>query len=100
MTVAPGGILGLVGESGSGKTTIALALLGYARPGVRITGGEVVVGGKRLRPGDERGLRGLRGRLVTYVPQDAANALNPALRVGQIINDMLSEHAGAPTFRR
>ena len=93
LTVAPGGILGLVGESGSGKTTIALALLGYARPGVRITGGEVVVGGKRLRPGDERGLRGLRGRLVTYVPQDAANALNPALRVGQIINDMLSEHA-------
>ena len=43
-----GEILGLVGESGSGKTTTALALLGYARPGARLAGGEVVVDGHAL----------------------------------------------------
>ena len=35
----PGEILGLVGESGSGKTTVALALLGYSRPGMTIVDG-------------------------------------------------------------
>ena len=37
--IAPGEVLGLVGESGSGKTTVGLALLGHARRGVEITGG-------------------------------------------------------------
>ena len=41
----PGEILGLVGESGSGKTTVALALLGYARPGMMIVDGSVVIDG-------------------------------------------------------
>ena len=37
--------------------------------------------------------RRLRGRLVSYVPQDPGNALNPALRIGEAIQDMLDEHA-------
>ena len=46
LTLGRGEILGIVGESGSGKTTLALALLGYARPGVRIAGGRVTVAGR------------------------------------------------------
>jgi peptide/nickel transport system ATP-binding protein len=80
LSVAPGQILGLVGESGSGKTTTALALLGYARPGVRTAHGEVVVAGERVGGRDEQAARRLRGRLVSYVPQDPGNALGPALR--------------------
>jgi peptide/nickel transport system ATP-binding protein len=94
LAVAPGEILGLVGESGSGKTTTALALLGYARPGVRIVRGEVVVSGETVSGRDEGAARRLRGRLVSYVPQDPGNSLNPALRIGRAIQDMLDEHAG------
>ncbi len=94
LSVAPGEILGLVGESGSGKTTAALALLGYARPGVRIAGGTVEVAGRQVDGSDERSARRLRGSLVSYVPQDPGNALNPALRIRSAIEDMLDEHAG------
>jgi peptide/nickel transport system ATP-binding protein len=94
LAVAPGEIVGLVGESGSGKTTTALALLGYARPGVRIVGGTVEVTGRPIASRDERRARRLRGSVVSYVPQDPGNALNPALRVRTAIQDMLNQHAG------
>ena len=41
----------------------------------------------------ERAARALRGRVVSYVPQDPGNALNPALRIGDAIEDMLGAHA-------
>ena len=89
-----GEVLGLVGESGSGKTTVALALLGHARRGLRITGGEVLLDGTdllRLSPG---GLRAARGAKVAYVPQDPAAALNPAQRVGTQLREALQVHPG------
>ncbi len=97
ISVAPGEILGLVGESGSGKTTVALALLGYCGRGVRITGGTVTVAGHRIDTTDERATRRLRGRIVSYVPQDPGSALNPALRIGASLRDMIGEHRGAAT---
>jgi peptide/nickel transport system ATP-binding protein len=87
-----GEILGLVGESGSGKTTTALALLGYTRPGIMIRSGAVEVGGEQVLGRDERALRGLRGRVVSYVPQDPGGALNPSLRIGDAIMDVLRAH--------
>jgi osmoprotectant transport system ATP-binding protein len=87
-----GEILGLVGESGSGKTTTALALLGYTRPGVVWRSGTVEVGGEQIGGRDERSLRTLRGRVVSYVPQDPGGALNPSLRVGDAILDVLRAH--------
>ena len=69
-SLGAGEILGLVGESGSGKTTTALALLGYTRPGVVWRSGTVEVGGEQVGGRDERSLRSLRGRVVSYVPQD------------------------------
>jgi peptide/nickel transport system ATP-binding protein len=91
-SLAAGEILGLVGESGSGKTTTALALLGYTRPGVMWRSGTVEVGGEHVRGRDERSLRDLRGRVVSYVPQDPGGALNPSLRVGDAILDVLRAH--------
>jgi peptide/nickel transport system ATP-binding protein len=91
--VAPGEVLGLVGESGSGKTTTALALLGYSRPGVRIVGGTLEVAGRVLSGLPEAQVRGYRGRLISYVPQDPAAALNPSVRVGDQVAHMLRRHA-------
>jgi peptide/nickel transport system ATP-binding protein len=85
-------ILGLVGESGSGKTTTSLALLGYARAGSTITAGSVEVNGKRLSGQGERAVRALRGKVISFVPQDPALALNPSLRIGETLEDMARAH--------
>src|SRR5581483_6201678 len=76
----------------SGKTTTALAMLGYCRPGVRLAGGHIEIAGERLTGLSEGRLRERRGRLVSYVPQDPANSLNPALRVSRSIKDVLDAH--------
>jgi peptide/nickel transport system ATP-binding protein len=92
LDVAAGKILGLVGESGSGKTTVALALLGYARRGLEIVAGRVLLDGKDVLEAPPDTLRALRGAIVAYVPQDPASALNPALRVGAQLNEALKVH--------
>ena len=90
--IAAGEVLGLVGESGSGKTTVGLALMAHTRRGARITRGRILVEGRdvlELRPSE---VRALRGRTVSYVPQDPASALNPALRIGTQLEETLLAH--------
>jgi peptide/nickel transport system ATP-binding protein len=93
--VSAGEVLGLVGESGSGKTTVALALLGHARRGLRITAGQVLLDGTDLLALSPRDLRAARGARVSYVPQDPSSALNPTLRVGTQVREVLQVHAEA-----
>ncbi|PRN02890.1 peptide ABC transporter ATP-binding protein [Pseudomonas sp. LLC-1] len=91
-SLAAGEIVGLVGESGSGKTTLATALLRHARQGARIVGGQVVVAGQSLLELEGEALRLARGGLVGYVAQDPATALNPALRLGALLQETLLAH--------
>jgi peptide/nickel transport system ATP-binding protein len=92
LDLRPGEILGLVGESGSGKTTTALSLFGYRERGVRAAQGEIEISGQTLA--SEQSFRGARGRLVSYVPQNPGQSLNPSLRVAAAIEDMLRAHSG------
>jgi ABC-type glutathione transport system ATPase component len=91
-TLDPGQTLGIVGESGSGKTTTALAILGYARPGMKIVAGAITIAGHQVDLSDERSARRLRGSIVSHVPQDPGTNLNPSLRIGACIGDMLTAH--------
>ncbi|HTT54823.1 MAG TPA: ABC transporter ATP-binding protein [Streptosporangiaceae bacterium] len=92
--VPPGAVLGLVGESGSGKTTVALALLGHTRRGLSVAAGEIRLDGTDLLRLPPARLRALRGPAVSYVPQDPAAALNPALRIGYQLRETLRVHPG------
>ena len=60
-SVRAGEVLGMVGESGSGKTTVALALLGYARRGLRISSGEIFLDGANLLAMSPHELQAVRG---------------------------------------
>ncbi|WP_429860970.1 ABC transporter ATP-binding protein [Brevibacterium spongiae] len=93
-----GEILGLVGESGSGKTTAGLACMGHFREGLKFGSGSVSIWPRgdatHLEVGelDEVALRDLRGSRIAYIPQDPALSLNPAMRVGEQIREVLDIH--------
>ena len=100
LTLAPGEIVGLVGESGSGKTTVGTSLLGYARAGARIGGGKVMFGGRDVLALPWQQVRQIRGEEIAYVPQDPASALNPSIRIGrQIVELMELRGLGTPESR-
>ncbi|GHA56161.1 ABC transporter ATP-binding protein [Streptomyces anthocyanicus] len=85
LTVPRGRVLGVVGRSGSGKSSLAYSLLGHVRPGLEVRSGTVRVAG--LDPFDRADARRLRGRVVSFLGQDPASALNPALRIGTQIGE-------------
>lgn len=95
-TAKKGEVVALIGESGSGKSTIALSLMGYARPGCRIASGSVRIGGREILSLPPRELRALRGKSVAYVAQSAAAAFNPAKRIINQIVDPTVLHATMP----
>jgi len=76
--VNKGEVLGLIGESGAGKSTIGLSSMSYARAGVHIAGGEIILGGTNIRALNADGRRDMRGKRIAYIAQSATAAFNPA----------------------
>ncbi|WP_431324054.1 ABC transporter ATP-binding protein [Rhizobium sp. YTU87027] len=92
LEIAEGEIVALIGESGSGKTTIALTLMGHARPGCRISGGQVWLDGKDMAAMPERERARYRGTEVAYVPQSAAAAFNPSTPIMEQVIEVTRIH--------
>src|SRR5205807_704489 len=82
---------GLIGD-GIARAAAGIELLGHCRRGVEIAGGSIRVGDIEVLElkGDDR--RKFRGRVVSYVPQDPAASLNPALRIGTQLREVLDVH--------
>jgi oligopeptide/dipeptide ABC transporter ATP-binding protein len=90
--VDAGESVGLVGESGSGKTQTALAILGLLPQSAEVSGA-IRIAGNDIVGASEKQLDTVRARRVAMVFQDPMQALNPYLRVGPALCQILGTHA-------
>jgi peptide/nickel transport system ATP-binding protein len=92
LSVAPGEIVCLVGESGSGKSVVAFSAMGLMPAGLKITGGSIRVAGEEIVGASEKRLRELRCTRMSMVFQEPMTALNPVMRCGDQIDEVLRQH--------
>ncbi len=91
-SIAAGEVVGVVGESGAGKSLTGASIIGLLEPPGRISGGEILLEGKRIDqlPDDE--MRRIRGREIGAIFQDPLTSLNPLYTVGQQIAETIVTH--------
>lgn len=89
LSIYPGQTYGLVGESGSGKSTLALAVMHYLPGEAVIRKGRILFDGRDLLTLNETAMRGIWGRQIAFVPQDPHASLNPSLRIGEQLREVL-----------
>ena len=88
-----GRTIGLVGETGAGKTTIAKTIMRILPDrAAHIRGGQVLLDGKDLLTTSEEEMRKVRGDKISMVFQDPMTALNPTMRVGDQIAEVIIHH--------
>jgi peptide/nickel transport system ATP-binding protein len=91
LALAPSQVLGIVGESGCGKSVTALSILGLLPSTATITGSARFEGAELLGASGSR-LRKIRGRKISFVFQEPMTSLNPVLRIGDQIEEVVREH--------
>jgi len=92
-----GKTLALVGETGAGKTTIAKSILRILPDrAARIVSGSVLLNGQDLLRASEAEMRKIRGNVISMIFQDPMTALNPVIRVGEQIAEVILKHNANP----
>jgi len=90
-----GQTLGIVGESGSGKSVTNLAVMGLLpRPPARIPRGSIKFHGQELTTASESELRKIRGNRIAMIFQDPMTSLNPYLKIGRQLSEVVEIHQG------
>ena len=90
--VREGETVGLVGESGCGKSTIAFGIVNFLGPNGKIVQGSIRFQGKELVGRSQEELKRLRGDRLAMVFQDPMQALNPSVRLGDQLTEVLTCH--------
>ena len=88
-----GKALALVGETGAGKTTIAKSIMRILPdPPAHVRSGQVVLQGRDLMKLNEADMRKVRGKEISMIFQDPMTALNPTMRIGDQIAEVIRLH--------
>jgi peptide/nickel transport system ATP-binding protein len=90
--IAPGEVLGVVGESGAGKSLTGAAVIGLLEPPLRIAGGAVMLGGRRIDNLPYEAMRRIRGKEIGAIFQDPLTSLNPLYTIGQQLVETIRTH--------
>ena len=92
LSIAASKTLCVVGESGSGKSVMATAVMGLLAKELTVTSGDIILHGENLLHKSATQLRQLRGRAMGMVFQEPMTALNPVMRCGEQIDELLLTH--------
>ena len=93
LTIHQGQTCGIVGESGCGKSTIAWSLVNFLGTNGYVKRGSIRFQGKELRGRTSADMRRLRGNQISMVFQDPMQALNPSMRLGDQLEEVLTVHS-------
>lgn len=97
----PNEILGIVGESGSGKSVTSLALMGLLPKGVvEVTEGAITFDGEDIGALSNKKMRAVRGSEISMIFQEPMSSLNPSLRCGYQVDEILKEHTALSSAGR
>ena len=97
VTIREGETVCLVGESGSGKSVTSLAVMGLLPKGaLEVSGGRIELDGRNLIELDASAMRKLRASRISMIFQEPMTALNPVMKVGDQIEEVLDSHARLP----
>lgn len=97
--IPPQARVGLIGESGSGKSVTALALMGLLGDGAKISG-SVSLEGQELLSLADRQMARLRGAKIGMIFQEPMTALDPTMRVGKQVAEVLALHQAGRRGKR
>ncbi len=101
LTIHDGEIVGLVGESGSGKTVTAMSIAGLLPRKQCSYSGDILLNGQDLLHAQRSELRKLHGREIGVVFQEPMSAMDPLMRVGEQVGEVLRIHTAlSPAERR
>jgi peptide/nickel transport system ATP-binding protein len=92
LSIEAGKTLCVVGESGSGKSVMATAVMGLLAKELKVQSGVITLNGDNLLTATQQKLRSLRGKAMGMVFQEPMTALNPVMRCGDQIDELLKTH--------
>ena len=100
LSIQRGQTLCVVGESGSGKSVMATAVMGLLAKELKADHGEILLQAEALLKAPQTRLRELRGQAMGMVFQEPMTALNPVMRCGDQVDELLATHTDWSSEKR